>query len=126
MADDEKKIIIDEDWKVQAQKEKEQLKEQEQHQDEAPEPQQIPEADFSGLVSMLATQAFYALGLIRPEGTEDQPVEPNFAIAKYNIDTLGTLEEKCKGNLTDDEEKMLTETLGQLRMLYVQLSQQKG
>jgi hypothetical protein len=83
MADDEKKIIIDEDWKVQAQKEKEQLKEQEQQQAETPESMPMPEADFSGLVSMLATQAFYAMGLIRPEGQENEPAEPNFAIAKY-------------------------------------------
>ncbi len=122
MADDDKKIIVDEDWKVQAQKEKEALKEQEQQKAEAPEHPQMPEADFSGLVSMLATQAFYALGLIRPEGQENEPAEPNFAIAKYNIDTLGMLEEKCKGNLTDDETNMLTETLSQLRMLFVQLS----
>ena len=123
MADDEKKIIVDEDWKIQAQKEKEKLKEEEQHKTEESQPPQMPEADFSGLVSMLATQAFYSLGLIRPEGQEDEPVEPNFAIAKYNIDTLGMLEGKCKGNLSDDETKMLTETLSQLRMLFVQLSQ---
>lgn len=126
MADD-KKIIVDEDWKVQAQKEKEQLKEAEQQKAEAggEEAMPMPEADFSGLVSMLATQAFYALGLIRPEGAENEPLEPNFAIAKYNIDTLGMLADKCKGNLTDDEEKMLTDTLGQLRMLFVQLTQAK-
>lgn len=120
---DEKKIIIDEDWKAQAQKEKELLKEQEQEKAEAPESMPMPEADFPGLVSMLATQAFYAMGLIRPEGQEDEPVEPNFMIAKYNIDTLGMLEEKCNGNLTDDEAQMLKETLSQLRMLFVQLTQ---
>lgn len=123
MADEEKKIIIDEDWKTQAQQEKEKLKEQEQKKTETPEQPAMPEADFPGLVSMLATQAFYALGLIRPEGAENEPVEPNLPIAKYNIDTLGMLEGKCKGNLTDDETHMLTETLGQLRMLFVQLSQ---
>ncbi len=127
MADEEKKIIIDEDWKTQAQKEKEELKEAEQQKAEAggDEGMPMPEADFAGLVSMLATQAFYALGLIRPEGAEDAPVEPNFVIAKYNIDTLGMLGEKCKGNLTDDEQKMLTDTLAQLRMLFVQLTQAK-
>lgn len=124
MADEEKKIIIDEDWKVQAQKEKEQLKEQEQQKTDEPEQPMMPNADFPGLVSMLATQAFYALGLIRPEGHEDKPTEPNFPIAKYNIDTLGMLEEKCKGNLSDDETNMLKETLSQLRTLFVQLSKQ--
>ena len=124
MADEEKKIIVDEDWKAQAQKEKETLKEQEKvehEKEEEPRPP-MPEANFSGLVSMLATQAFYALGLIRPEGDEEKKVEPDWQIAKFNIDMLGMLEEKCKGNLTDEEAALLKSTLDQLRMLFVQLS----
>ncbi len=124
MADEEKKIIIDEDWKQQAQKEKEALKEQEkvEHEKEAEPRPQIPEANFSGLVSMLATQAFYALGLIRPEGDENKKVEPDWEIAKFNIDMLTMLEGKCKDNLTDEEAGLLKSTLEQLRMLFVQLS----
>ena len=127
MADEEKKIIIDEDWKAQAQKEKEALKEQEKvehEKEEQPRPQ-IPEANFSGLVSMLATQAFYALGLIRPEGDEDKKVEPDWEIAKFNIDMLTMLEGKCKDNLTDEEAGLLKSTLDQLRMLFVQLSKKE-
>ena len=85
----------------------------------------MPEANFSGLVSMLATQAFYALGLIRPEGDEDKQVEPDWQIAKFNIDMLGMLEEKCKGNLTEEEAGLLKSTLDQLRMLFVQLSKKE-
>ena len=127
MADEKKKVIIDEDWKAQAQKEKEALKEQEKlehEKKEQPQPQ-MPEANFSGLVSMLATQAFYALGLIRPEGDEDKKVEPDWAVAKFNIDMLAMLEEKCKGNLTDEEVGLLKSTLDQLRMLFVQLSKKE-
>lgn len=122
MADDkqEKKIIIDEDWKVQAQKEKEVLKEQQEQ--EAEHAHEMPEPDFMGLVSMLATQAFYALGLIRPEEMKDQQVEPDFVMAKFHIDMLGMLEEKTKGNLDKDEQQLLKSTLDQLRMLFVQLS----
>jgi len=127
MADDKKKIIIDEDWKQQAQKEKETLKEQEkvEHEKEAEPRPQMPEANFSGLVSMLATQAFYALGLIRPEGDEDKKVEPDWDIAKFNIDMLGMLEEKCKGNLSEEEASLLKSSLEQLRMLFVQLSKKE-
>jgi len=127
MADDKKKIIIDEDWKQQAQKEKETLKEQEkvEHEKEAEPRPQMPEANFSGLVSMLATQAFYALGLIRPEGDEDKKVEPDWDIAKFNIDMLGMLEEKCKGNLSEEEAGLLKSSLEQLRMLFVQLSKKE-
>lgn len=120
MAGEEKKIIVDENWKAQAQKEKEKLKEQEKTEDTQQQRPPLPEADFSGLVSMLATQAFYALGVIRTE--EDKEIEPDWQLAKFNIDMLGMLEEKCKGNITDDEQEMLKSTLDQLRMMFVTLS----
>ena len=123
MADEEKKIIIDEDWKVQAQKEKEKLKEAEATEKETPQEEQkkeLPPADFSGLVSILASQAFYALGVFKMD--ENDKREPDFKMAKFNIDMLGILEEKCKGNLSDEESKMLKSTLEQLRMAFVQLS----
>ena len=123
MADREKKIIIDEDWKQQAQKEKEVLKEKEaaEHKASPEEPTDIPPADFSGLVSMLASQAFWALGVFRMD--ENDQREPDFQMAKFNIDMLGVIEEKSKGNLSDDEAKMLEAALSQLRMTFVQLSQ---
>lgn len=124
MADNtnEKKLIIDDDWKTQAQKEKEKLKETVAETPPAPERPELPEADFTGLVSMLATQAFYALGLIRTQETKDAEIEPDWAMAKYHIDLLAMLEAKCKGNLDADEAAMLTATLDQLRMAFVQLS----
>ena len=125
---EDKKIIIDEDWKEQAQKEKEELakeaeaeteketKEQEQDQDK----KQLPAADFSGLVSMLTTQSFFALGLIRSEEDKDPPAD--LQLAKYNIDMLEVIEQKSKGNLTEDEEKLLSSALHQLRMSFVKIS----
>ena len=73
----EKKIIVDEDWKEQAAKEKENLAEKEQAEKEkqqAQEPRDLPPADFAGLVSMLATQAFFALGIIRTKEDEEPQV----------------------------------------------------
>lgn len=124
MADEKKKIIIDEDWKAQAQKEKEILKEQEKIEDkkDAQHPL-LPPADFAGLVSVLATQAFYALGVIGPEDRKDEEIEPDWDMAKFNIDMLGMLEEKCKNNLTAEEAQLLKSTLGQLRMLFFKLSE---
>jgi hypothetical protein len=123
MADDDKKIIIDEDWKAQAQKEKEKLKEAESAQKDAPQEEEyagLPPADFPSLVSILASQAFYALGVFKMD--ENDETEPNFELAKFNIDMLGILETKCKGNLTDEEAKILKSTLDQLRMAFVQLT----
>ncbi len=124
--ENEKKLIIDEDWKTQAQKEKEKLAEQEAHEadeegDDEGRDMRLPPADITGLVSMLATQAFYALGLIGMEG--QGPREPDFVLAKYHIDVLEMLEKKTQGNLTDDEKKMFSETLGQLRMAFVQMAE---
>ena len=121
---DDKKIIIDEDWKEQAQKEKEELvkeTEKDSKEEQAQAKKQLPAADFSGLVSMLTTQAFFALGLIRTEEDKDQPAD--LQLAKYNIDMLEVIAEKSKGNLTEDEEKLISGALHQLRMSFVKISQ---
>jgi hypothetical protein len=122
----EKKIIIDEDWKTQAQKEKEILAAQEKAEKESEDEQKqasanLPPADFAGLVSMLATQAFFALGVIRTK--EDEQRDPDFLLAKYNIDMLEVLQTRTKGNLTDDEDKLLENYLEQARMAFVKLSE---
>jgi hypothetical protein len=126
----EKKIIVDEDWKEEAAKEKEVLAAQEkaekaekEEKEEQQEQRQLPPADFSGLISMLATQAFFALGVIRTK--EDEEPKTDMALAQYNIDILGIIEEKTKGNLTDEEKKLLEGTIHQLRMAFVQVTQKK-
>ena len=125
MADDEKKIIIDEDWKDQAKKEKEKLVEEKKAEDvekiaDTTEHPPLPEADATGLISMLATQAFFAMGAFGAE----EGVEPkiDLGMAKYSIDMLGVIEEKTKGNLTEQEAATLEGTLHQLRMTYVNVS----
>jgi hypothetical protein len=120
---EEKKIIIDEDWKSQAQQEKERLKAQEaaREQEEA-KSMEMPPADFLGLVSILASQAFYALGVLRSAADKDKDIAPDLPMARYHIDMLAMLEEKCKGNLTQEEQAVLTDTLSQLRMVFVKLS----
>ena len=79
--------------------------------------QQLPEPSFQILVSTFATQAAVALGQmpnpVTNEATED------LEQAKFAIDTLTILEEKTKGNLTEEEGKFLTDLLYQLRMVYI-------
>ncbi|MDD5459842.1 MAG: DUF1844 domain-containing protein [Phycisphaerae bacterium] len=126
MADkEEKKIIIDEDWKEQAKHDKEVLAEQEQKEKEEIKKQpkregRLPKGDFAALISMLATQAFYAMGVIKVNEQDER--EPDLEMAKYSIDMLETLEEKTKGSLTEQESTALTNTLSQLRMAFVELS----
>ncbi len=121
---EEKKIIIDEDWKQQAQREREveKAKEKEEKQKKTSRHGPLPKGDFAALVSMLTTQALFALGYLKVEGDKDEKREPDLQLAKYNIDMLETLEQKCKGNLTQQEQKILENTLDQVRMVYVEVS----
>ena len=123
---EEKKIIIDEDWKKEAQREKEILAAQEEAEkkkdEEKPPRGPLPEGNFAALISMLTTQAFFALGALQVKGQEKK--EPDLELAKYNIDMLETVEEKTKGNLTEEEKAVLENTLGQVRMAYVQIAEQ--
>jgi hypothetical protein len=120
----EKKLIIDEDWKQKAQQEKEILAARQQDEKKQQRQQRprgpLPKGNFAALLSMLATQAFFALGLLDVEGHEKQ--EPDLHLAKYNIDMLETLEEKTRGNLTPEEAKVLSDMLSQVRMSYVQVA----
>jgi len=123
-----KKIIIDEDWKHEAQREKEVLaakeaeEKEKEAQEDAPRGGPLPEASLAALVSMLATQALFALGFLQIKGEE--PREPDLDLARYNIELLGALEEKTKGNLTPEEQQLLKNTLSDLRMGYVSIVNQ--
>ena len=129
MADEEKqekKIIIDEDWKKEAQREKEVVaaQEAEEKKEKTAESQRpggpLPEGSLAALISMLATQALFSLGLLQVRGEEER--EPDLDLARYNIDMLETLAEKTKGNLTPEEQQILKNTLSELRMGYVHVA----
>ena len=124
---EEKKIIVDEDWKQEAQREKEILAKQEEAKQEKTTEEKaglrpLPRGDFAALISMLVTQALFSLGMVQIEG-QDEKKEPDLALAKYNIDMLETLQEKTKGNLSQEEEKVLENTLSQVRMAYVKAAE---
>ena len=80
----------------------------------------LPDADFQGLLSVFATQAYLALGLLKTS-QDAEPIQ-DFPMAKYNIDMLAVIQEKTQGNLDDEEAKMLEEAVNNLRMAFVQLS----
>lgn len=126
---DEKKLIIDEDWKREAQREKEKVaaqETQEKKEEAIEEPgrgrRELPRGDLVGLVNMLTTQALFALGLIQVKGEEER--EPDLELARYNIDLLDVIEQKTKGNLTPEEQELLKNTLSDLRMGYVSVANQ--
>mgnify|MGYP000347910004 CR=1 FL=1 len=117
---DKPKIIIDSDWKAEAQREKERLASQAaEAAGSAGAAGPLPEADFAGLVNILMMQALVGLGGVR--GPDGRPYPPNPEIAKYNIDLLAVLEDKTRNNLSAEEKRLLELALYELRMRYVQM-----
>ena len=116
---EEPRIVVDDDYKQQVEQEKEQLRQQMQDAAEnAPaDEMQMPPASMPVLITTLATQALSNLGQI-PDPIEGKPVIRK-SLAKHFIDTLAMLEEKTKGNLSEEETELLGGTLHQLRMIFV-------
>ena len=83
----------------------------------APEEEGLPRARFDLFISGLAMEALIALGDMPHPTTRKQAA--NLPQAKYLIDLLGVLEEKTKGNLIVEEDKLLKDALYQLRMRYL-------
>lgn len=83
----------------------------------APSGEGMPEARFDLFVSGLAMEALIALGDVPHPVTRKQAA--NVPQARYLIDLLGVLEEKTRGNLSVDEERLMKDTLYQLRMRYL-------
>jgi hypothetical protein len=77
----------------------------------------LPKIDFATFVLSMNSSALVQLGLIDDPASGQKT--KNLPLAKQTIDMLAMLEKKTKGNLTDDEEKILTNILYELRMQYV-------
>ena len=77
---------------------------------------------FSAFVVSLATTAAVHFGDVADPSSGQKPA-PNFEAAGHAIEMLALLEEKTKGNLTDEEERFLKQVLYQLRVRYVEAKQ---
>jgi len=79
--------------------------------------QPLPPLDFAGLILSLANTALFQLGFIRVGEGE---TKKDLAAARQIIDIIAMLEKKTEGNLTEQEKRVVTETLFQLRMAFVE------
>ena len=85
--------------------------------------QNIPTQDqqnellFMQLVMMFQGMALQNLGKVMNPVTNQ--IERNLEQAKNMIDILGMLDEKTKGNLNDNEQRLMEHVLFELRMNYV-------
>ena len=77
-------------------------------------------ATFQALVTQLAMQTMFSLGLVQTQ--DGHTPEPDLDQSRYLIDLVGLLEEKTAGNLNEEEQKLLTNTLHDLRMAYLSVS----
>jgi hypothetical protein len=84
----------------------------------------LPPASFGFLVLSLRTQAEIQLGLVH--FGEEEPPQPDFRMARHSIDLMAVLLEKTKGNLTLDEQRLLENSLTELRFRFVQVSDEAG
>ena len=150
MSEEKPSLHIDTDWKRQAQEEKKRLADEESAQGEGSgdhvgavcrqrrrrtggaeggatagaarnRPEGMPAANFMTLVQSILTQILFYLGDLSARGGEPQV---NLDMAKHQIDMLGVLEEKTRGNLSDDEKKLLDTALYETRMRYVNVASQ--
>ncbi len=76
----------------------------------------FPVASLEMLLMTHHTQAVMALGMMPDPMTGD--TSANKDAAKFHIDMLSVIEEKTKGNLTDEESEALNSILHQLRMAF--------
>jgi hypothetical protein len=116
----EKRIIVDEDWKARVQREREEHERAAAHQQQqqatagaeaarrGPAAAGLPAPSLVPVVELLALQAAAHLE------------HGDFAGARFWIDTLGVLEAKTRQNLTGEERVSLENTLFGLRMAFVE------
>jgi len=78
-----------------------------------------PPASFPQLVTIFAMQA--SVSLQQAADPNEKETSTHLDYARHFIDLLSLIEQKTKGNLTDEEAKMLETTIHELRMAYVSM-----
>ena len=83
--------------------------------------------DLTTFLFSVSSAAFMHLGLFPSEESQEaKNSEINLEAAKHNIDLLEMIEEKTKGNRTEDEEKLIQQLLSETRLQYVKVKDQKA
>jgi hypothetical protein len=82
-------------------------------------PQPLPA--FENLVRMLGSNAAMVLGAYADPRTGQPMIDPD--AAREFIDMLDALREKTKGNLAPEEDSLVLDLLGKLKMTYLEINQ---
>ncbi len=81
------------------------------------------EIDFSTFVLSLSSSVMLSFGKVPNPMTGE--TQKNLPMAKQTLDILAMLQEKTKGNLEENEDKLLDNLLADLRLQYVDLLKTK-
>ena len=81
---------------------------------------QLPAIDFSTFMLSLSTSALCQMGLV-PDPTTGSLLEPDKEIARQTIAAIEMLREKTRGNLDDEERRLIDSLLYELRLKFVEL-----
>jgi len=86
-------------------------------------PKEIPKRSpaFENLIRMIGSNGAMVLGAYSDPRTGQPVIDPD--AARELIDMLDALHEKTKGNLAPEEENLLLDHLGKLKMTYVEVNQ---
>lgn len=89
----------------------------------APQPAETPKRvpAFENLVRMLGQNAAMVLGAYADPSTGQPILDPE--AARELIDMLDALHDKTKGNLAPEEDNLLLDLLGKLKMTFVEINQ---
>ncbi|MDQ6760223.1 MAG: DUF1844 domain-containing protein [Acidobacteriota bacterium] len=83
----------------------------------------LPPATFEFLIASLKMQAEVQLGLLHFGEEKDRPA-PNLPVARHSIDMLSMLQEKTRGNLSMEEQRMIENSVTELRFRYIHVFEQ--
>ena len=81
---------------------------------------ELPAVDFLNLVVSMSHSALLHLGDAPDPSTGGH--EKNLPLARQTIDILAMLQEKTRGNLSGNEERVLSQAVYDLRMRFVEVS----
>ncbi len=81
----------------------------------------LPPATFEFLVFSLKMQAELRLGIVAMPGEEQDG--PDLRAARHTIDMLAMVQEKTRGNLSTPEQRLIENSLTELRFRFVQVSE---
>lgn len=78
----------------------------------------LPRVDFSSFILSLYSSGLVQLGKVEDPTTGKK--SKDLKLARHTIDMIAMLEEKTKGNLTEDENNLLKALLSEIRIAFVE------